>query len=66
MPKVQFLHYMLERSDLNAMARSTMRSEWAENFTLGMGRHYRSEYDYAAPLRAAGDAAGKWPWVPAT
>lgn len=65
-PNVQFLRHMLDRGNLDAMARSTMRSEWAENFAPGMGRHYRSECDYTAPLRAAVDAAGTWPWVPDT
>lgn len=66
-PNVQFLRHMLDCGDLDEMAHSTMRSgEWAEDFSRSMGRHNRPECDYAAPLRAAVDAAGRWPWVPAT
>lgn len=66
-PNVQFLRHMLDRGDLDAMARSTMLSrEWAADFSRSMGQYYRYECDYAAPLRAAVDAAGRWPWVPAT
>jgi hypothetical protein len=65
-PNAQFLRHMLDRGELDEMAHSTMRSgEGAEDFSRSMGRHYRSECDYAAPLRAAVDAAGRWPWVPA-
>ena len=58
---MQFLRHMLDCGDLDEMARSTMRGgEWAEDFSRSICRHYRSECDYAAPLRAAVDAAGQW------
>jgi hypothetical protein len=61
-PNVQFLRHMIDRNGLDELARRTMASEWAEDFSKSMGQYYRYDGDYAAPLVAAVEAAGRWPW----